>query len=143
MAEALYTKNLDTFRTQLDQSPNRAYGVYGLTLLYSLSPDEVTREKCRLGIRSESTLDIYNLGVLASKEGRHEDALKLYLHAVEVGGDFAELYFNLGLTYEQLKQKAKAADAYQKYADLSKKADSEEARNEVREIKAHIKQLRG
>lgn len=143
MAETLYEKNLDDYKSTLTKAADRAYEIYGLSLLYSLTADEITREKHRLGVRPHIPQDFYNLGVLASQKGRHEDALKLYLQAVEVGGDFAELFFNLGLTYEQLKQKGKAADAYQKFADLSRKSESEEVKNEVRQIKAHIKILKG
>jgi len=143
MAETLYEKNLDDFKSALEKAPDRAYEVYGLSLLYSLSANEVTREKHRLGVRPHTARDFYNLAALASQNGRHEEALKLYLQAVEVGGDFPELYFNLGLTYEQLKQKGKAGDAYQKFADLSRKAESEEVKNEIRQIKAHIKLLKG
>jgi tetratricopeptide (TPR) repeat protein len=143
MSDTLYNQNLETFRGLLGQTPERAYNTYGLSMFYSLSPREITREKYRLGVRPKTAMDFYNLGVLASQEGRHEEALKLYQQAVEAGGDLPELFFNLGLTHEHLKQKAKAADAYQKFADLSKKDEDEEVRNEIREIRAHIKTLRG
>ncbi len=143
MAETLYEKNLVDFKDSLTRSAERAYEVYGLSLLYSLNADEVTREKHRLGVRPHTPRDFYNLGVLASQKGRHEEALKLYQQAVEAGGDFAELFFNLGLTYEQLKQKGKAADAYQRFVDLSRKSELEEVKNEVRQMKAHIKLLKG
>lgn len=143
MSETLYQKNLDIFQSTLQNFPPRAYEVFGLTLLYSLPPDAVTREKHRLGVLPRSPLDFYNLGVLFSAKGRHEEALKLYQQAVEVWGDFPELFYNLGLTYEHLKQKAKAVEAYQKFVDLSRKNESEEVKNEVRQIKAQIKLLKG
>ncbi|GMV65459.1 MAG: tetratricopeptide repeat protein [Candidatus Omnitrophica bacterium] len=143
MSETLYLKNLEFFQSSLQNYPARAYEVFGLTFLYSLPPESVTREKHRLGVLPRSPLDFYNLGVLFSEEGRHEEALKLYQQAVEVGGDFPDLFINLGLTYEHLKQKAKAAEAYQKFVDLSRKNESEEVKSEVRQIKAQIKLLKG
>ncbi len=143
MEETLYQKHLEDFRKGLGGTPLRAYGTYGLSLLYSLCPEEIVREKFRLGARPKSPVDYYDFGVLASKAGRHEEAAKLYQKAVELGGDFPELFYNLGLTHEHLKQKAKAADAYQRFVDLSKKVENDEVRNEIREIKAHIKTLRG
>src|SRR5690606_10716210 len=102
MSESLYSENADLFRQSLSNSPDRAYRVFGLSLLYSLTPAELTRERYRLGLKPKSPHDYYNLGVLASQEGRHEDALTLYKKAEELGGDFPALFYNLGLTYEQL-----------------------------------------
>lgn len=143
MTDTLYTQNLETFRSSLAGSPKRAYQIYGLSLLYSLNPEDVTREKYRLGVKPKSPHDFYNLGALASAEGRHQDALELYNRAEEAGGGFPELYYNLGLTYENLKQKAKAIAAYQTFAELAKKSESEELKNEVRKVKAHVRQLKG
>ncbi|MCA9426710.1 MAG: tetratricopeptide repeat protein [Candidatus Omnitrophica bacterium] len=143
MSESLYSEQLRLFNEQLRKSPRRAYNMFGLSLLYSLEAGEVAREKHRLGINPTSAYDFYNLGVLANLAERHEDAAKLYETAVEVGGDFPELYCNMGLTYEKLSKVSKAVDAFQKYADLAKKDESEESKAEIREVKAHIRQLKG
>lgn len=143
MSESLYSENAEVFRQSLEGSPERAYKVYGLSLLYSLSPMELTRERYRLGLRPKSAHDYYNLGVLASQDGRHEDALSLYKKAEEIGGDFPALFYNLGLTYEHLNQKAKAVTAYTNFTELAKKADTEEIKSEIRSIKAHVRQLKG
>jgi len=143
MSDTLYSRNLDAFRNALTGFPKRAYQVYGLSLLYSLAPQDVAREKYRLGVKPRSAHDYYNLGVLASSEERHQNALELYRMAEEAGGGFPELYYNLGLTYEVLKQKAKAVAAYQTFSELAKKSESEELKNEVRQVRAHVRQLKG
>jgi len=143
MAQPLYTEQINTFRATLGSAPSRAYNIYRLSLLYSLRPEEVTRERYRLGIHPKSPHDFYNLGALASKEGRHDEALGLYLQAEEAGAQFPELYFNLGLTYEQLGDTRKAVAAYERFVDLGKKNESEEMSNEVRQVKAQIRQLKG
>lgn len=143
MSESLYLEQLSLFREQLRKSPVRAYRIFGLSLLYSLEPNEVAREKRRLGVNPKTAYDFYNLGVLASRAGDHEEAVSYYETAEEVGGDFPELYFNLGLTYEKLRKNSKAAAAYQKFADLAKKDDSEESKAEVRQVKSHIRQIKG
>ena len=143
MSQPLYMEQINTFRATLGSAPGRAYDVYRLSLLYSLSPEEVTRERYRLGIHPKSPHDFYNLGALASKEGRHEEALRLYLKAEKAGGQFPELYYNLGLTYENLGDTPKAVVAYERFAELGKKSDSEEMSNEVRQVRAQIRQLKG
>ena len=114
MTQPLYNQQIDTFRETLGSAPSRAYEVYRLSLLYSLNPEEVARERYRLGIHPRSPHDFYNLAVLSSKEGRHEEALKLYLEAEEFGGDFPELYYNIGLTHEKLGDTEKAVAAYER-----------------------------
>ena len=141
--ETVYSTNTETFRSTLNQEPTRAYEIFGLSLLYSLSPEEITREKYRLGVRPRSAKDYYNLGVLASQADRHEEALDLYTKAENLGGDFPEMYFNMGLTYERLKQSEKAIASYEKFADLAKGIETEEMDAEVRKVRAYIKQMEG
>lgn len=143
MPEPIYSKNLDDFRAALSRFPERAYGIYGLSLLYSLKPDEVAREKVRLGVQPKDPRDFYNLGVLASREERYDEALKMYQKSAELEGDFPELYYNMGLAYERLKQVSKAVDSYTRYAELARKDESEETRNEIRLVKNHIRELKG
>ncbi len=143
MGESLYAEQLALFKEQLNTTPTRAYRVFGLSLLYSLDANDVTREKYRLGVNPKSAHEFYNLGVLANGSGRHTDAVQLYEMAVEVGGDFPEIYYNLGLTYEKLSENSKAAEAYQKYSDLAKRDETEESKSEIRQIKGHIRQLKG
>ena len=143
MSESLYSEQLTLFKEQLRKSPARAYRIFGLSLLYSLNADEVTREKYRLGVNPKTALEFYNLGVLANLAGNHRDAATLYEKAEEVGGDFPEIYYNLGLTYEKLNKSSKAADAFQKFSDLAKREESEEARVEIRQVKSLIRQLKG
>jgi len=143
MSETLYLKNRTDFQAILKESPTRAFRVFGLTMLYSLSATEVAREKYRMGISPRTPYDLYNLGVLSNQEGRHEEAIKLYEMARNNGGDFSELYYNIALSYEALKQKNKAVEAYTLYVDSFRKNDSEETRTEIRRIKNHIKELKG
>jgi tetratricopeptide (TPR) repeat protein len=96
-----------------------------------------------LGIHPNSPHDYYNLGVLASKEGRHQEALSLYQKSEESGGEFPELFYNLGLTHENLGDTQKAIVAYERFAELGKKSESEEMGNEVRQVRAQIRQLKG
>lgn len=141
--QPLYTEQISTFRDALGTSPVRAYQVHRLSLLYSLRPEEVARERYRLGIHPKSPHDYYNLGVLASKEGRHQEALGLYSKSEASGGEFPELFYNLGLTHENLGDTQKAIDAYERFAELGKKSESEEMSNEVRQVRAQIRQLKG
>jgi tetratricopeptide (TPR) repeat protein len=143
MSESLYAEQLTLFKEQLKKAPTRAYRIYGLSLLYSLSADEVTREKYRLGVNPKTAREYYNLGVLANHAGKHQDAAILYEKAEEVGGDFPEIFYNLGLTYEKLNKASKAAAAFQKFSDLAKREESEEMKTEIRQVKAHIRQLKG
>jgi len=143
MGGSLYTEQLSLFREHLKKTPARAYRIFGLSLLHSLDANEVTREKYRLGVNPKTALEFYNLGVLANQAGRHQDAVVLYEKAEEVGGEFPEIFFNLGLTYEKLNKNSKAVEAFQKYTDLAKKDETEEIKAEIRQVKTHIRELKG
>jgi len=143
MDESIYSTQVGHFREKLNQSPKRAYEIYGLSLLYSLEPTEITREAYRLGIPQQTPHDFYNLAVLANQEKRHGEALDLYSRAQSAGGEFPELYYNLGLTYESLNQKEEAIKAFEKYSDLAQELSSAEAQSEARRVRAHLTELKG
>ena len=143
MDESIYSSQVEYFRAELNQSPTRAYDIYGLSLFYSLEPSEITRETYRLGIQPHTPHDFYNLGVLANQENRHKEALDLYSRAQSAGGKFLELYYNLGLTYESLNRKEEAINAFETYGELAQGLSSAEAQSEARKVRAHLTELKG
>jgi len=62
----------------------------------------------------------FNLGVAYQAVGRFDDSLKQYQEAQKLNPDFADLYKNIGIVYQNgLKNKEKAILAYERFVQLS------------------------
>ncbi len=62
---------------------------------------------------------LLNMGVILRAQRRFEDAVAVYERAIKVDPQYASVYYNLALLYEEsLKDKGKALAFYEKYIDL-------------------------
>lgn len=69
------------------------------------------------------------LGVLARKEGRLDEAESSYLACIDRDPTFAQVYLNLGILYEvYLGKLPQAFDAYREYQDLQARSGVEDPR---------------
>ncbi|MBF0445168.1 MAG: tetratricopeptide repeat protein, partial [Magnetococcales bacterium] len=64
-------------------------------------------------------IDAINLlGVIAQKIGRHDLAAEQFLKAININGNIAKLYFNLGTSLLPLERKTEAISCYKKAIEL-------------------------
>jgi prepilin-type N-terminal cleavage/methylation domain-containing protein len=54
----------------------------------------------------------YELGLELARQGRHDEAVSQFQHALQTGDDLAETHLALGLSYEQLGRTEKAIKSY-------------------------------
>jgi Flp pilus assembly protein TadD len=77
------------------------------------------------------------LGILAASQQSYEKAIKLYAKASEVNPQLAEAHYRLGVAYEHLGERDKAAQEFQLHDQIEKRqADAVE--RERRELKQFV-----
>ena len=125
----LYDWELESFSRLLKEDPPKAYEKFGLTLFYSLENDEFLQEQSRFRKLERDVLDYYNRGVLSSQEGKYKEALRYYQRAEKLLEDkkdsrysspasLPELFFNIGLTYLHIKDKANGKKYLNQYIKI-------------------------
>ncbi len=91
--------------------------------------------------RSSLALAYYEAGNLENARREFEKTQSLPCGRGNYGDIFAKNFYNLGKVYEQLGQKAKAIQSYQKFLDLWKDADPDLP--EVPDAKKRLAGLKG
>lgn len=114
----LLERQLDEFRKLLAEDPQQAYKRYGVTLVHSLDEETYFQEMTRFGWEPRTALDFYNLAVLATNRGDHEEALDLYEEAIARDEELACAHYNLAATFEALGQEDKQRSSLERYLEL-------------------------
>lgn len=99
-------KEINIFKNILDSRQiSQLYRKYGLTLLYSLDPQEMIGYEKELGIKPQTAVDFYNHGVYyASNKNNTAQAMKYFQKAVELDSKFSSAYYNMALIYQAGKE---------------------------------------
>jgi len=67
---------------------------------------------------------IYNMAFLYARSQMFDEAIQSFLQFLEMGGDDADVHYNLAIIYDQVKKdKYKAVKHYEKYLALNPQAD--------------------
>lgn len=104
---------------------DQLYRKYGLTLLYSLDPQDMVGYEKELGIKPQTAVDFYNHGVYyALNKNNTGQAMKYFQKTIEMDNNFSQAHYNMALIYQADKE-----------AKLEKKALSEFIRIEEEKIK--------
>ena len=82
------------------------------------------------------------LGVLHSEQGKFEEAIHAYQHALELNPLLAEAHYRLGLAYKRVGQEMKAQQEFQRYRQVSE-ADAAALERQRREVRQYLINLKG
>ncbi|MDP8242796.1 MAG: hypothetical protein P9L94_01860 [Candidatus Hinthialibacter antarcticus] len=139
----LYEFEIDRFQSLLAEDSNYAYRRYGLTLFYSLPPEDTFKMKTEMGWKGEEALDYYNQGTVEALEGRYAEALKLFEKSESLKCDRAELYYNIAVIHEEEERAAQAKEYFQKYVDAVESLDfiPKALQDDLDEVREHVKEL--
>lgn len=113
----LYEYEIERFSNLLKDNKRYAFERYGWSLFYSLNPEERHELRHDLGWTDQSALDFYNTGAMACRAGKINEGLALLEKADKMGLILPELWYNLGLAYEQTGQSSKAKAAWTKFVE--------------------------
>jgi tetratricopeptide (TPR) repeat protein len=141
----IYEFEKSRFAELLETDETYAYKRYGLTLLYSLEPEETFSLRHTMGWDGNDALDLYNKGTIEAQNDRLTEAMNFYKEAEKLGCDQPELFFNMAVILEENENIKDAVSYYQKYIDASEKWDEipKGLQAELDEARAHIKDLKG
>ncbi|MDX9755794.1 MAG: tetratricopeptide repeat protein [bacterium] len=146
----LYDHEINRFKELYETDQNYAIKRYGLTLLYSLQPEETLKMRDEIkgmaGVVSQSQdgLDLYNLGTLEAEKGKYQEAMALFKKAESMGCGQPELFFNIAVILEEQNQIPEAIGYYQKYIEKSELWDTlpKSLQLDLDETRDHIKELK-
>ncbi len=68
--------------------------------------------------RGERSQTYYTIGLARGWQGRYQEAIEHYRHAIELSPGYARAYHQMGLTFEQLERDDEALEAYRTAAGL-------------------------
>lgn len=139
----MYEHEIGRFQELMAENPDYAYQRYGLTLFYSLPPEETFNLKASLGWKGKDALDQYNHGVIEANKGNLKEAMKLFESALADGCERPEVFFNIAVIHEEEGQKGEAKEFYQKYIDAVEELDSipRTFQDDLDETREHITTL--
>ncbi|MBN1273398.1 MAG: tetratricopeptide repeat protein [Candidatus Aminicenantes bacterium] len=72
-----------------------------------------------LGMNPNDYKTAFGLGMSLVKQNRHQEALAPLLQCTQIRPDFPDAFYNLGLTYENVGQLQKAAEAYRQFIKIN------------------------
>lgn len=141
--EDLYEFEIQRFQDLLKQDRDYAFKRYGMTLFYSLPPEETYTLLNELGWKGQEGLDLYNHGAMACQQGNLKEAMKLFEKAEAQGCEQPELFFNIAAIHEENNNHEQAKVYYQKYIDAVEKYEyiPQDTEIELDELREHLKNL--
>ncbi|MEW6238862.1 MAG: tetratricopeptide repeat protein [Candidatus Omnitrophota bacterium] len=139
----IYEYEIGRFLELMKENREYAFSRYGLTLLYSLPPEETFALKSEMGWKGKDPLDYYNMGTMECLQGKWKEGMKLFEKAEAAGCGQPELFFNIGVIFEDQKDIPQAKAYYQKYIDAVEKYDDipKKLQLELDEVRDHLKTL--
>ena len=139
----LYEFEVQRFQDLLKESQPYAFDRYGLTMIYSLPPEQIHELKSTMGWKPATALEHYNTGALLCCSGKIAQGLKHLEQAQQLGLEIPELYYNLGLAYEKRDDKSKATANFRKFIDAAEKEDPirRSLQPDMDEVRSHLQDL--
>ncbi len=140
MSNQLHEQVMQKYCALLETSPDEVYKKFGFFLYYSTPDEYYFKEKKRLfNWNPKKPRDYYNFGCIENEKGNHKKAIEYYEKALEKGGNFPCLYFNLALSYEQLEEKSKSLKYFKEYLKIVDETElCKEEKLELEEIKKKL-----
>lgn len=141
----LYDFEINRFKELLEEDQPYAFKRYGLTLLYSLEPDETFELRTQMGWNNTEGLDYYNLGTIEAEKENLKEAMTLFQKSESAGCEQPELFYNIAVILEENNQTNEAITYYQKYIEKSELWDTlpKSLQIDLDETRDHIKELKG
>lgn len=116
-----YKLAADTFRKILQMEPLNDMALFNIALCLQLQgePDEAAGYyKKSLGANPDNTGALLNLGALLAGRGSYAEALECFEHLESLRAD-ANVYYNLGICYQNLERTEEAIAVYKKALELN------------------------
>ncbi len=112
-----YETEIKRFSELLKTNRQYAFDRYGWTFFHSIPAEERHQLRHELGWNDKTALDFYNSGAMSCRAGKVKDGLALMEKAESMGLDIPEMWYNLGLAYDQEGDMAKARSYYEKFVN--------------------------
>lgn len=135
LRKSLYDTEMDRFRATAEGDVVDALGRFGFALFHSLPAEEQILSKQEIGIKADTAVDIYNLGVALASKGKFEKALAQFAEALKKDPSLAEAVFNSAVACERLGKMAEAKKHYESYIKMTNNSD------EILEVQGHLSKL--
>jgi tetratricopeptide (TPR) repeat protein len=135
LRKSLYDMEMDRFRATAEGDVVDALGRFGFALFHSLPAEEQILSKQEIGIKAETAVDLYNLGVALASKGQFDKALSHFAEALKKDSTLAEAVFNSAVACERLGRIAEAKKHYESYIKMTNNSE------EILEVQEHLSKL--
>lgn len=123
------------YRRILDEDGETALRCYGMTLINSLDPAERTLALQKFGVEVEAAVDLYNLGVHATRSENWAQAIEYFRRAIETDPEMVDAIYNMAVCYEKTGFVPQAKDTWNVYAQaVGDEAEAERVRRHMAEL---------
>jgi tetratricopeptide (TPR) repeat protein len=124
-----YNKAIEYYQKSLQKFPKNKNLLVSIGNAYNnlKDYDKAMEWFSKLSIDDISNRDtLYNIGVIAYNKGDFSAAAKYFKKATDISPDFAEAFYQLGMTYTALNKQAEAIAALKKFMELDKESPNYE-----------------
>lgn len=132
---SFFLHHLRDYLELLKKDPEKAYKIYGFTLINSINPVDRAYYKIKYDFEPQDAVDFYNRGVHRLADNKYKEALKFFEKAIKMNPRFPEALYNTAWTYEKIGDIKKALDYWEEYLDFVEEDDEAEL------IEKHIEEL--
>ncbi len=132
---SFFLQELREYLDLLKKDPEKAYQIYGFTMINSINPVDRAFYKIKYDFEPQDSIDYYNRGVHQLTNNRYKEALKYFEKAVDKNPRFPEALYNLAWTYEKTGELKKSLKYWEEYLDFVEDDDEAEL------IEEHIEEL--
>lgn len=129
-----YQKAVENFLKALEKFPDNKELILSIGNSYNNLQDFENAVKWfdKLKIEDIGNVDtLYNIGVIAYNNGDFERALTFFKKATEIDGQFADGFFQMGMTYVGLEKNQEGVEALKKFMELAPKSPNIETAKAV------------
>jgi tetratricopeptide (TPR) repeat protein len=121
-AQGNYRKAIEYYKISVEKFPDNRDLILSVGNAYNNlnDYDKAMEWYAKLGTENiGDAVTLYNIGAIAYNKGDYNGALTYFQKAIEIEGDFADAFFQLGMTYTALSKQGEAVAALKKFMELA------------------------
>lgn len=115
----LYERNISRFRDIMREDKDAAFGLFGMTLINSISPAERAQALRQWGFEVSEAVDYYNLGCHSAQEENWSEAIVHFKHAIQMDPNLTQAIYNMAICYEKTGHMPQARSTWEVYLEVT------------------------